>query len=77
MTKSEVTSSGWFARLTRNLRFPQLFLLIVALFIVDMMVPDIVPFVDEIILGLLALVLGNLKKRTRSERDEKIVTGDS
>lgn len=46
-----------------RLRFPQLFLLTAALFVVDLLIPDLVPFADEIILGLIALLLGSLKKR--------------
>jgi len=46
-----------------NLRFPTLFLVTAALFLVDLIVPDVIPFVDEIMLGLLALLLSSLKKR--------------
>ena len=46
-----------------GLRFPQLFLLTAALFVVDLFVPDAIPFVDEILLGLAALLLGNLRRR--------------
>ena len=46
-----------------TLRFPQLFLLILGLFVLDLLLPDGLPFVDEILLGLGALLLGNLRKR--------------
>lgn len=46
-----------------GLRFPYLFLLILVLFIIDVATPDLVPFVDEIILGLLAVFFGNLRKK--------------
>lgn len=45
-----------------RLRFPTLFFLTAGLFVVDLLVPDMVPFADELILGLLALLLGNLRK---------------
>ena len=47
----------------RRLRFPTLFVLIVLLFLVDLVVPDFIPFVDEIILGLMAVVLGTLREK--------------
>jgi hypothetical protein len=49
---------GYLARL----RFRSLFLVAAALFVVDLLVPDAVPFADEILLGLAALLLANLKK---------------
>lgn len=52
-------------RFAAGLRFPWLFLLTLILFLVDLVVPDLIPFVDEILLGLLALLLGNIKRRDR------------
>ena len=46
-----------------TLRFPVLFAIAAALFIVDFLIPDAIPFVDEILLGLGAALLGNWKKR--------------
>jgi len=43
---------------TRKRRFPNLFLLVLGLFLVDLIVPDFIPFLDELILGLLSLMLG-------------------
>ncbi|MBI4005051.1 MAG: hypothetical protein HY356_00170 [Gammaproteobacteria bacterium] len=45
-----------------RLKFKNLFLLILGLFVLDLLVPDMVPMIDEIILGLLAILLANLKK---------------
>lgn len=50
---------GWFARL----RFPTLLAIAGVLFAVNLVVPDLVPFVDEILLGLVTLILANWKKR--------------
>ena len=50
------------AYLTR-LRFPALFGISVVLFILDFLIPDAIPFVDEILLGLSAALLGSWKKR--------------
>lgn len=50
---------GWFARL----RFPTLLTLTAILFVVNLVVPDVLPFIDEILLGLVTLILANWKKR--------------
>jgi len=42
----------------RRLRFPWLFAVTAVLFGVDLIVPDIVPFVDELLLGLSTMLLG-------------------
>ena len=47
-----------------KLRFPKLFVLVLLLFLVDLVVPDFIPFFDEIILGLLSVMLGMLRKKT-------------
>ena len=46
-----------------KLRFPQLFLLLVALFTVDMVTPDPIFLIDEAILGVLAVMLGMWRRR--------------
>jgi hypothetical protein len=50
-------------RWASRLRFPTLFWLVAALFVVDFAIPDIIPFADEILLGLATLLLGNWKRR--------------
>ena len=50
---------AWAARL----RFPQLFLLTLVLFLVDLFVPDLIPLADELLLGLATILLGSLRKR--------------
>lgn len=47
----------------RKLRYPTLFKLTALVFVVNVFVPDMIPFVDEILLGLGALLLANLKDR--------------
>lgn len=46
-----------------RLRFPYLFVITLGLFIINVIVPDVIPFADEILLGLVALLLGNLRKK--------------
>ena len=53
-----------------RLRFPQLFLATAALFLFDLLLPDAVPFVDELILGAATLLLASWRKTT----DERRVT---
>lgn len=46
-----------------RLRFPRLLLLTASLFVIDLVVPDLIPFVDEILLALLTLLFSRWKKR--------------
>lgn len=50
-------------RFASRLRFPALFALVGGLFLVDLLVPDLVPFVDEVMLALGTLLLGSWRKR--------------
>ena len=50
-------------RFASGLRFPVLFGLVAGLFVVDLFVPDLVPFFDEVMLALGTLLLGALRKR--------------
>jgi len=52
-----------------RLKFPQLFLVLAALFAADMIIPDPILFLDEAILGVLAVMFGLW--RNRSEDDEE------
>jgi len=52
-------------RFAAGLRFPRLMAITAALFILDVIIPDMIPFADEILLGLLSLLLASLKKRGR------------
>ncbi len=46
-----------------NLRFPVLFLVLLIVTIADLLIPDVIPFVDEIVLGLLTAIFGLWRKR--------------
>ncbi|MCG6118546.1 MAG: hypothetical protein MEQ07_10215 [Aquimonas sp.] len=54
-------------RRLERLRFPQLAVLTGLLFVLTLLVPDPLPFIDEIVLGLSTLLLASWKKQ-RSER---------
>ena len=47
----------------RKLRYPTLFKITAALFALTLVIPDPVPFIDEILLGLGTLLLANWKGR--------------
>lgn len=53
-----------------GLRFPRLLAVTAALFILDLIIPDMIPFADEILLGLLSLLLASLKNRGTAGRQE-------
>ena len=46
-----------------RLRFPTLFLITATLFVLDLLIPDVIPFIDEILLGLGTLLLASWKNR--------------
>lgn len=59
-------------RVAGRLRFPALFMLTAALFVVNLVVPDPLPFVDEILLGLVTLMLGAWKDRRGDAEDTNV-----
>lgn len=65
---------GWIQEFAAKLRFPQLFVVTALLFALDMFIPDVIPFADEIFLGLLTVLLANLKKEKQPDRPMKNVT---
>ncbi len=46
-------------RFASRLKYPQLFFVTLTLFLLDLIIPDLFPFVDEILLGLLTVLLGS------------------
>ena len=65
-----------FLKNANQLRFRNLFFLVMSLFLVDLLVPDFIPFIDEIILGLLAIILANWKKERNQDKEDKIIEGE-
>ncbi len=71
-TTSKQVGQTIFTRWVSRLRFPQLFTFTAALFFVDFLVPDLIPFLDEILLAAATLLLANLKdKNVVVEEGEK------
>lgn len=52
-----------------SLRFPVLLLVTAGLFLVNVLIPDALPLVDEILLALIVALLSRLKRR-RPEDDK-------
>ncbi len=69
MSVPKASLFGFLERFAGRLRFPQLFAITLILFIVDLIVPDMIPFVDELLLGLATLLLGSWKKRRETTRE--------
>ncbi|MCA9056683.1 MAG: hypothetical protein KDA75_22805 [Planctomycetaceae bacterium] len=56
-------------RYLSKLRFPWLFGLMLTLFGIDLVLPDFIPLVDELLLGLMTLVLGSWKQRKQASQE--------
>lgn len=57
--------AGIIERFASKLKYPQLFFLLASLFLVDLVIPDVIPFIDEAILGLLTMLVGMLRRGER------------
>ena len=65
-----------FLAFANKLKFGNLFLIITGLFVVDLLIPDFIPLIDEIILGLLAIILANWKKERRLDKEGNVIEGE-
>jgi hypothetical protein len=54
---------GWLVARLARLRFPTLFVVTALLFVVNLVVPDAIPFVDELLLGLGTALLASWKRK--------------
>jgi hypothetical protein len=59
-----------------RLRYRTLFLVVAGLFALDLVVPDFVPFADEILLGIATIVLARLRKPKDVIKKESTGNGD-
>lgn len=62
MNPSRYNVAAILQRFLGGLKFRQLFLITVVVFIADLLVPDFIPFADEVLLGLLSVLFASLKK---------------
>jgi hypothetical protein len=63
--------TGYFGRL----RYPVLLTLTAGAFLLDLFIPDLLPFADEVLLGLLTAVFASLRRRRAGEEPKK--SGDA
>jgi hypothetical protein len=57
------TLIGWLVARLARLRFPVLFVVSAGLFLLDLAIPDLIPFADEVLLGLATALLASWRKR--------------
>lgn len=62
---------GSFTRWASGLRFPTLLAVIGSLFALDLIIPDLIPFVDEILLGLLTVLLSMIRRKQPASMPEE------
>ena len=67
---------GLFLKRTNQLKFKNLFFLVTGLFLIDLLLPDFLPFIDEIILGLMAIILANWKKERNQNKEGTLIEGE-
>jgi hypothetical protein len=73
---NSISPAGLLSEFVNRLKFKNLFILITALLIIDLLIPDMIPMLDEIILGILAVILGNLKKKTSGNKSGTVIEGE-
>ena len=54
--------SKWLLKHAEGLRFPQLLVITGCLFFADLLIPDLIPLADELLLGLLTLLFSLWRK---------------
>ena len=59
-----------------RLKFRTLFLLTVTLFIIDLLIPDFIPLIDELMLGLLTILFASWKKRPPQDEKGILIEGE-
>lgn len=63
MTAIKSPIAAMLVRYASRLRFPYLFFITAALFLLNLFLPDTIPFADELLLGLIAVMLGSWRKK--------------
>ena len=69
MRRPHVALIGWFVARLTQLRFPVLFLISAGFFVVDLVVPDLIPVADEVLLGLSTALLASWRTRRVAARE--------
>jgi len=61
-------------RLLPRLRFPQLFAILAGLLVLDLLLPDPIPLVDELTLAVLTFLIGSWRTRREPQPPPRDVT---
>ena len=62
------------SRLLPRMRYPYLFLILGGLFLVDLVVPDPIPLVDEILLAVLTFIAATFSTRQEEDPEPRDIT---
>jgi NhaP-type Na+/H+ or K+/H+ antiporter len=62
------------SRLLPRLRYPYLFLILGGLFLIDLVIPDPVPLVDELLLAILTFIAATFTTRREQEQQPRDIT---
>lgn len=65
-----------FLSFANTLKFKNLFFIVICLFVINLFIPDFIPLIDEIILGLIAIILANLKKEKQQVKEGNLIEGE-
>ena len=58
-------------RYLESLRFPVLLIVTVIVFLVNVFIPDMLPFIDELLLALVVALLARLKRSNHKSQPEQ------
>ncbi len=61
---------GILMRWASRLRFPWLLLITAVLFVLNLFIPDVLPLADELIMGLVTVLLASLRKKPGTDAKE-------
>ncbi|MCJ7815354.1 MAG: hypothetical protein MUP31_04800 [Xanthomonadales bacterium] len=64
------------ARYFESLRFPVLLVVTAIIFLINVLVPDVLPFIDELLLALVVALLARLKRRSPGSQAGQEEDGD-
>ena len=62
---------GFVKRFLERRRFPTLMLIAAAIFVVNLFVPDPLPFADEVLMLIATIFIGSFRERRRRPKNER------
>ncbi len=74
MVQSTSPLAALVQRFLPNLRYPYLFVILAGLFVLDLVVPDPIPMLDEVLLAVLTFVAASFKTRREDQPPPRDVT---